>query len=161
MDRIQKSNNLGQIHDMSNLNKQLRNVEAEEHDILMPTSFVQIDRQMRNHITTAPKSNILLSQNESDQTHPSNEESADDQVRSDENSSIPVKEDEQILKKVPGKLLTPFKNQTKERQPYEAQMLAKNRKQGKIFDFSQFPLLLRINDQYFKPPNEQIKDEKK
>lgn len=47
MDRIQMSNNMQPIQDMSNLNKQLKQVASgnvAEYDVQVPMSFVQIDK---------------------------------------------------------------------------------------------------------------------
>lgn len=126
--------------------------------MIVPMSFIQVDKQMQNHIINAPKSK-LISQNETEftlLTVNSQDEgcikSGDDSKKDDRD-----KEDEPTLKKVPGKLMTPFKNTNSHKnlgaekmQSIKTQIqdrLSRTREQQKVqLDLGHMPLMFKISD---------------
>ena len=84
MEKMQMSKNIVPKQDMFNLNKQLKSPCSiqEDHDIDLPLSFIKIDQQMHNIMSTVPQSK-LLSQSDTAMTMQSNNTQVGDKFKLD------------------------------------------------------------------------------
>ena len=135
----------------------------EEHDVNVPLSFIKIEKQMQNIMSTAPKTKLLSHSETALTLHSqSNNTQREDKIKMESTNQI-IGDDESVSKKLPGKLMTPFRNQSHDKKvlSIKSQIQDFFKQEEKQMTNKHFvDYKFKLADHLFKPPQEQIKQTK-